>query len=123
MEHQDLIPVIFHKRKSTQTQSRPLTHETVVEKKKVYPHTGLIPAKLIEQRAEEGQLTLPTVNHQLSLQIQQARQSKKWTQRQLAQKCNLPETIIKDYETGRIIPQTAHLSKMSKMLGTQLKNK
>lgn len=80
-------------------------------------------ARKIEEKVEEGDLTLPSVTRQLQLQIQQARQSKNMTQKQFAHACNLQETIIKSYENGSAIPNTQDLVKMGRVLGISLKNK
>ena len=55
--------------------------------------------------------------------MQQGRQEKQMTQKQLAFACNLPESKIKDYENGTAIPDQREISKISKALGLVLKNK
>jgi len=59
----------------------------------------------------------------LQQQIQQGRQSKNWTQKQLAQACNITESIVKSYESGKAVPTQQDIDKMSKALGVRLKNK
>ena len=46
--------------------------------------------------------------------------AKKWTQADLAQKLNLKATIINDYETGKIVPDPAVISRMQAVLGVKL---
>lgn len=77
----------------------------------------------IERKFEDDTFKLDKVNHNLQLSIQSARNAKNWTQKQLAIECNLPITVIKSYENGSAIPDSMHLSIMSKKLGVTLKNK
>lgn len=63
------------------------------------------------------------VSHKLKMQIQHARQAKKLTQKELANKCNIPLNIVRDYENGKAIPNAQHLNKMRRVLGCKLSNK
>eukprot|EP00767_Chilomastix_cuspidata_P005547 gnl/Chilomastix_cuspidata/578.p1 GENE.gnl/Chilomastix_cuspidata/578~~gnl/Chilomastix_cuspidata/578.p1 ORF type:complete len:118 (-),score=32.86 gnl/Chilomastix_cuspidata/578:71-424(-) len=56
----------------------------------------------------------------LKLAIQQARQAKKMTQTQLAQKMSVKASVINDYESGRAIPNGAFIAKLERVLGTKL---
>ena len=59
----------------------------------------------------------------VSLRIQQARQQKGWTQKELAAKiCEKPQ-VVNDYEAGRGIPNPAVLGKMERVLGVKLRGK
>lgn len=62
------------------------------------------------------------VPYSLQTQIQQARQSLNMTLKQLASACNLPESLVRDYEEGIVIPKNHILVKMSEVLGVVLKN-
>jgi ribosome-binding protein aMBF1 (putative translation factor) len=77
----------------------------------------------IESMADEGEYTKETVSFDLRQQIQKARQIKKYSQAQLANNCNIPVTIIKSYENGSAVPTSAHMNKMSNILGVRLKKK
>lgn len=80
-------------------------------------------ATKIEQDAEEGNLKINTINHNLRMEIQQARQRKKWTQKEFAQLCSLPLSVIRSYEKGTAPPNQNQLRAMSKVLGITLSNK
>ncbi|AYV77011.1 MAG: helix-turn-helix protein [Barrevirus sp.] len=80
-------------------------------------------ASKIEQGLEDGTYKLPTVTVNFQNQLQQLRQAKGWNQKQLANNCNLSESLIRSYESGKAIPSQQDIDKMSKALGTQLKNK
>ncbi|EEB11765.1 conserved hypothetical protein [Pediculus humanus corporis] len=55
--------------------------------------------------------------------IQQGRQGKGWSQKELATKINEKPQVINDYEAGRAIPNQAVLGKMEKALGIKLRGK
>ncbi|VEU21332.1 DEKNAAC102793 [Brettanomyces naardenensis] len=55
--------------------------------------------------------------------IQKARQDKKWTQKDLAQRINEKPTVVNEYESGRGIPNQQVLTKMERALGVKLRGK
>ncbi|RLV90788.1 Multiprotein-bridging factor 1 [Spathaspora sp. JA1] len=55
--------------------------------------------------------------------IQQARQEKKFTQKDLATKVNEKPNVINDYEAGRAIPNQQLLGKLERALGVKLRGK
>lgn len=121
MDHQDWTTVVLKKKKPVKSAA-----DTVAVPKTIHTNKqnkNPTNAAKIEQKMEEGTFTLPKVTHNLQQQIQQARQAKNWTQKELAQKCNLTESVIKTYESGKAIPSQSDIDKMSKALGARLKNK
>jgi len=72
---------------------------------------------------ETEELHHRTVDHAVSQLIQQGRQAKGWTQKELATKMNEKPEIIKDYESGKAIPNQQVLSKMERMIGMKLRGK
>ena len=98
--------------------------DTVIRKSQITnKNKSQVNSKKIEEQAEDGNYEIPKVSAALKLQIQQERQKKGWTQKQLAQQCNLQESIIRNYETGSCIPNQSDISKMSRALGVSLSNK
>ncbi len=77
----------------------------------------------IERNAEEGNFKMDTVNHNLRMDIQKARQRKQLTQKDLADLSNLPLGTIRAYEKGTAVPNPNELRAMSKVLGVTLSNK
>ncbi|KAK6462811.1 multi protein bridging factor 1-domain-containing protein [Scheffersomyces coipomensis] len=55
--------------------------------------------------------------------IQQARQEKKFTQKDLATKVNEKPNVINDYEAGRAVPSQQLLAKLERALGVKLRGK
>ena len=72
--------------------------------------------KSIEKKAEEGNLKHKQITKELRLQIQQARNSKGLTQKQLAQQCQLTQQIINDIESGKSIYNHSHITKIKRVL-------
>ena len=63
------------------------------------------------------------LSRNVSLRIQQARQAKGWTQKELATKISEKPQVVNDYEAGRGIPNPAILAKMERALGVKLRGK
>nr|CAD7410478.1 unnamed protein product [Timema cristinae]CAD7431074.1 unnamed protein product [Timema monikensis]CAD7459454.1 unnamed protein product [Timema tahoe]CAD7594372.1 unnamed protein product [Timema genevievae] len=55
--------------------------------------------------------------------IQQGRQSKNWSQKDLATKVNEKPQVINDYEAGRGIPNQVVIGKIEKAIGMKLRGK
>ncbi|KAL1456103.1 hypothetical protein WDU94_000856 [Cyamophila willieti] len=55
--------------------------------------------------------------------LMQGRQSKGWSQKDLATKINEKPQIVNDYEAGRGIPNQAIIGKMERALGIRLRGK
>ncbi|XP_076436240.1 endothelial differentiation-related factor 1-like [Babylonia areolata] len=55
--------------------------------------------------------------------IQQGRQSKGFTQKDLAQKINEKQQVINEYESGRAIPNNQVMGKLERALGIKLRGK
>ena len=52
--------------------------------------------------------------------LMKARQEKKWTQKELAQKINAKPSVIQDYESGKTIPIPGIIQKLNRALGVKL---
>lgn len=63
---------------------------------------------------------LPKITTELKTAIQQARLAKKMSQKDLAQKLNLPISIINDYEKGTAVPNNGFIAKLEKTLEVKL---
>lgn len=61
-----------------------------------------------------------TVSKSISIKIREARVSKGLTQKKLAQSANLREQVVKDYESGKVIPNAQELAKLRRALGVNL---
>ena len=106
-DHQDWKQVIIKKPQTTEFRK-----ENNISK----PSSNNQKLKSIEKKAEEGNLKHKQITKELRLQIQQARNSKGLTQKQLAQQCQLTPQIINDIESGKSIYNHSHISKIKRIL-------
>ena len=65
-------------------------------------------------------VTPPKTNKELRLAIQQARLSKKLSQKELATRMNTTIQIISQYENGKAVPNNAFISRLEKQLNVKL---
>jgi ribosome-binding protein aMBF1 (putative translation factor) len=88
---------------------------TKTKEKPPQPQTG--PKPPVDTHQAEP---LPKVTVELKTAIQQARLAKKLSQKDLAQKINVPISIIIDYEKGTAIPNNSFIAKLEKTLEVKL---
>ena len=72
---------------------------------------------------ETEELHHDTVGLDVGRLIQQGRQAKSMTQKDLAQKINEKPQVINEYENGKAIPNQAVLAKLERVLGLKLRGK
>ncbi|KAK3088230.1 hypothetical protein FSP39_016417 [Pinctada imbricata] len=72
---------------------------------------------------ETEELHHDTVTLDVSRLIQQGRQAKGLTQKELATKINEKQQVINDYEAGKAIPNQQVLAKMERVLAMKLRGK
>lgn len=76
------------------------------------------------RKLDEDEIHVPKkVSTTLKLAIQKARQDKGLSQKELAQKLNVPVSTIQKYESGKAVPNGNLISKMGRVLGVPLSNK
>ena len=108
MEHQDWTPVVLGVAKKTVAGPR---------------HPGLTPEERLRRQldADPDEAEAPQkTSVALRTAIQQARVAKNMTQDQLAKAANLKKDIINAYESGKAVPETAVLQRLSRVLGVRL---
>ena len=62
----------------------------------------------------------PEITFSLQKAIQQARLAQKWSQKDLAQKLNVPVSTINQYENGTAVPNNLFIATMEKLMNTML---
>ena len=107
-DHQDWKTIVVKKKKKGSEYKK----ENNIPK----PSSANQKIKSIEKKAEEGNLKHKKITKELRLQIQQTRNSKGLTQKQLAKRCQLTQQIINEIESGKAIYNNAHISKIKKAL-------
>ena len=68
------------------------------------------------KKAENDELKHDKVPQDLRTQIIQKRASLQWKQKDLAQKCNFPVTVINEIESGKAIYNPKHINKIKRIL-------
>ena len=66
------------------------------------------------KKVDEGDLKHDKITLELRVDIQQGRAHKKWTQKDLANRCNLPVTVINEIESGKAIYNPQQINKIKK---------
>ena len=103
LEHQDWKTVVLRSKKKD------------TEKKKV-PHKSGTRLQKFEKMAENDELKHKKIDQSMKTKIQQARASLKLTQKQLAQRCNIQEQVIKDIESGKANYNPKDMNKIKRVL-------
>ena len=111
MNHQDWKPVIFNK---------PKKKIVVKNKKKVLSDDQIRKIKLDNDNEVHK---IEKVSMDFRKEMQKARCAKNMTQKQLAQKLNLKQTIIANYEQGKAVPNNYIITKIERALGVKLPRK
>ncbi len=119
LEHQDWNPTTLTKSWNSKNRKK----STVVAKRynagTNKQNKDIVDQQKLDQDNENTKVE--RVSHNLKMQIQKARQSKGWSQKQLANNCNLHVSVIQSYEQGIAIPNNQHLMLMSRRLGVTLR--
>ena len=108
MEHQDWKPVIF---------TKPKKKTVVTAKKKVMSDTQ-IKNKKLDEATEVSKIA--KVSLSFGKEMQQARCAKKLSQKELAQKLHVKQTVVASYEQGKAIPNNGFICKIERVLGVKL---
>jgi len=72
---------------------------------------------------EDDATPVESVSRTVSQAIQQARQQKNLTQKELATKINEQHSLVQQYEQGKGVPNQQVLAKLEKVLGVKLRGK
>ena len=116
MEHQDWNPVVLR--------GAALKETGAAEERRRHP--GLTPEERLRRQldTDPDEADVPQkTSVALRTAIQQARVAKNMTQEQLAKAVNLKKDIINAYESGKAVPETAVLQRLSRALGVSLSSK
>jgi len=94
--------------------------ETVVLRKPKPPPPKQISSQKPKIEKEGEEFNLPKIGQNLKLAIQQARLAKKMTQKQLADKLNVPVQEVAKYESGKTVPNHQFINRIERVLGVNL---
>lgn len=124
---QDWKPVVFHKKSKPKTQAQAIRSgdRITLVKKHGAGKNSQGPQTNVNLKKLEGEEPpkLKKYDVEFRRQLQQARQEKKLTQKELAQKVNVKPTVIADCESGKGVWDARLVSRMEKVLKTSLSRK
>lgn len=109
LDHQDWKPIIMNAGKSKNKENN-----VKVKVNKMDNNTAKL--KSIEKKADNDELKHKKIDNELKMKIIQTRNSKKLTQKQLANNINLPLQVISDIESGKAIYNHQHINKIKRFL-------
>ena len=117
MEHQNWQYTVLTKnsKANSKTLSKNAGQSNVVSVKKSNPE-GSKMYKILENDT----LEVPKLSADFRVAMSQARNAKGLTQKELAQKIAVKETIVKSYESGKAVPENHIIQKIEKALGAKL---
>ena len=107
LDHQDWKTVIVKAKQSKEEDKKTTTKKLSDSQQK--------DIKLLKQ-VEEDNLKHKKVPPEIRKLIQGRRCELKWTQKELARKCNFQVTIINDIETGKANYNPQHITKIKRIL-------
>ena len=111
MDHQDWSNVTFTKSITNIKQQQ--RKGNTVSKKRTHDENA---AKLKALDDETDTFKIKTIDKQVSKQLQQARCGMKLSQKDLANKANLPVKTIIEYENGKAVTDHKILNKLKRLL-------
>jgi len=88
-------------------------------KNQAYAATN-VTAKKYAQAINSEDTHVETVSHDIKIAIMKGRQTKGYNQKQLAEAIMVKLDIVKDYESGKAIPDNGLIGKMERALGVKL---
>ena len=106
LDHQDWKTVVVKSKQSKEEKKKTTKKLSDSQQKDI---------KLLKQ-VEEDNLKHKKVPPEIRKLIQQKRGELKWTQKDLAQRCNFQVTIINDIETGKANYNPQHITKIKRIL-------
>ncbi len=122
--HQDWTPVVFNKATDI---SKPKPKKSKTSSTKTAPRItpSGIPAWQLESMADKGEdkMKLKTPSANLIKKIRDRRQELNLTQKEVANRANLQQSIIASYENGTAIVNQRQLSAIGRVLGITLSKK
>ena len=120
LPHQDWEPVILRKKKVyTKTKKTGAGNSVLKKKNKVsdYNPTG-------KKSGDDDEIKkLKYVGKDIGKKMQHARLQKKLTQKQVAQKLNIQQSVYQQYEIGKALRNGNLLNRIGKVLGVKLTGK
>ena len=113
-EHQDWENYIVHCKNPT-NKLNGKDNSNMVVKNKTKPINNI---QKLEEQVEKGELKHKKINTDLKIEFQKWRQSKGYTQKQVAIQLNVTSSIINDFESGKLNHNPKLVSSVKRMIKT-----
>lgn len=84
------------------------------------PNHSVGPSNAAKLEAEDADFRHASLGHDFKIALQKARQAKNLSQKDLALKINVKQSILTEYEQGKAIPDPQIISKLNRVLGIKL---
>lgn len=107
LDHQDWNTVTLKSKKTIKQENKQTTKKLSQAQQR--------DNKLLK-KVDNDELKHDKVPQELRTKIIQKRASLKWKQKDLAQKCNFPVTVINEIESGKAIYNPQHINKIKRVL-------
>jgi len=107
LDHQDWKPIVVKTKQSIKGEKKTSSNKLSESHQR--------DNKILKQ-VDNDELTHKKISLELRTTIQQSRTALKWKQKELAQKTNLPVSVINDIETGKAIYNPQHINKIKRVL-------
>lgn len=111
MEHQQWETQFIYLKDKSQATNLPTNNSSNKKKNK-----QISKEQKIEKQIDEGILKHTIISNELKIMIQKSRTSRGLTQKQLANQCNLPVSVINDIETGKAKYNHIQINKIKRIL-------
>jgi len=107
LDHQDWKQVTIRSKQSITHEKKQSTKKISQEKQKDIK---------LHKQVDEDNLKHTKITQELRTKIIQGRASQKWKQKDLAQKCNLPVSVINEIESGKAIYNPQQINKIKRVI-------
>ena len=121
--HQDFKPITFHNKKASIQNTTQKPQQRIQSKplNGYHAKTSYIGSSTVRKLDNSTSATKhKSVSHSFSRALQKARGGKHMTQLDLANALHQPLSVIKNYESGKAIPNGNLIHKMNTVLGVKL---
>ena len=107
LDHQDWKQVTLKSKQSISQEKKQSTKKISIEQQKDIK---------LHKQVEEDKIKHTKITQEIRTKIIQGRASQKWKQKDLAQKCNLPVSVINEIESGKAIYNPQQINKIKRIL-------
>ena len=116
MEHQQWETQFVYLKDKSQAINVKTNVASTKKSNNIKPNNETSKDKKLEKQIQDGKLKHDTITQELRVNIQKGRSSRNITQKQLANMCNLPVSVINEIESGKAKYNPAQINKIKRIL-------